>query len=223
MGTQCFSNEAVLEPATYQTMPYIADSFQINAEQGKAVTRDMNRVIKHLSTQPSGLLLRLVMMVFVSGLPLPALEASQPCTVEGRALFGYLENATLVNINQHKVESLVDSGATTTALDARNIRMHIKRNGGRWVYYDFVHRESSQKTPMHQPVSRVARIITHEGAPSERAVVRNTIKVGQITRTIETSLISRSNFPQQLLIGRNFLKDTGLIDSGKRYLQENCP
>nr|WP_306671463.1 RimK/LysX family protein [Endozoicomonas sp. ONNA2] len=134
-----------------------------------------------------------------------------------------MENATLVNIKQHKVTSLVDSGATTTALDARNIRMHIKRNGSRWVYYDFIHRESRQKTPMHQPVSRVARIITHKGAPSERAVVRNTIKVGKITRIIETSLISRSNFPQQLLIGRNFLKDTALIDAGKRYLQERCP
>lgn len=183
----------------------------------------MNRTIKHLSTRPSGSLLRLIIMVFFSGLSLSAPWASQTCTADGRPLFGYLENATLVNIHQHRVASLVDSGATTTALDARNIRMHIKRNGTRWVYYDFVHRESSQKTPMHQPVSRVARIITHKGAPSERAVVRNTIKIGSITRTVEMSLISRSNFPQQLLIGRNFLKDTALIDSGKRYLQESCP
>ncbi|WP_257293490.1 RimK/LysX family protein [Endozoicomonas sp. YOMI1] len=183
----------------------------------------MNRAIKYLSTQPSGRLFRFITVVFFSGLSLSASEASQPCTAGGRPLFGYLENATLVNINQHKIASLVDSGATTTALDARNIRMHIKRNGYRWVYYDFVHRESRQKTPMHQPVSRVARIITHKGAPSERAVVRNTVKVGRITRIVEMSLISRSNFPQQLLIGRNFLKDTGLIDAGKRYLQERCP
>ncbi|USE37850.1 RimK/LysX family protein [Endozoicomonas sp. SCSIO W0465] len=183
----------------------------------------MNRAIRYLSTPPSGWRLRLAMLVFFSGLPLFASEANQLCTVDGLPVFGYLENARLVNIDQHPVQSLVDSGATTTALDARNIRMHIKRNGTRWVYYDFVHRQSSQKTPMHQPVSRVARIITHKGAPSERAVVRNTIKVGQIMRTVETSLISRSNFPQQLLIGRNFLKDTALIDSGKRYLQESCP
>ncbi|MFK0570143.1 RimK/LysX family protein [Endozoicomonas sp.] len=158
----------------------------------------------------------------MSFLSLSGLEARQSCTTEGRPLFGYLEKATLVNISQQKVDSLVDSGATTTALDARNIRMHVKRNGSRWVHYEFIHKKSGQKTAMHQPVSRVARIITHKGAPSERAVVRNTIKVGNIIRFVDTSLIGRSNFPQQLLIGRNFLKDTALIDSGVKFLQGNC-
>ncbi len=180
----------------------------------------MNQALTKYCTQQ--LISKLLSLLLLSCLSLSAMGARQSCTTEGRPLFGYLENATLVNINQLKVESLVDSGATTTALDARNIRMHIKRNGVRWVHYDFIHKESGQKTPMHQPVSRVARIITHKGAPSERAVVRNTIKVGKISRFVDTSLISRSNFPQQLLIGRNFLKDTALIDSGVKFLQENC-
>ncbi|WP_419535064.1 RimK/LysX family protein [Endozoicomonas sp.] len=182
----------------------------------------MDQTTQNSSTQPWTRLLQLSLLFFFSWMPHFASGSSQPCKVGGHPLFGYLENATLVNINQLQVESLVDSGATTTALDARNIRMHIKRNGARWVHYDFIHKDSGQKTPMYQPVSRVARIITHKGAPSERAVVRNTIKVGKITRFVDTSLISRSNFPQQLLIGRNFLKDTALIDSGGKYLQENC-
>lgn len=180
----------------------------------------MNQAITKYCTQQ--LISKLLSLLLLSCLSLSVMGARQPCTTDGRTLFGYLENATLVNIKQQKVESLVDSGATTTALDARNIRMHIKRNGARWVHYDFIHKDSGQKTPMHQPVHRVARIITHKGAPSERAVVRNTIKVGKVTRFVDTSLISRSNFPQQLLIGRNFLKDTALIDSGVKFLQENC-
>lgn len=123
------------------------------------------------------------------------------------------------SIGQLKVETLVDSGATTTALDAKNIRMHVNRLGQRWVYFDFVHKPSGKTVAMHQPVSRVVRIITHSGPPKARAVVRGTISVGRIERTVEMSLINRNNFPQQLLLGRNFLKNTALIDSGSKFLQ----
>lgn len=134
-------------------------------------------------------------------------------------VFGAYEVATLHSIKQLRVETLVDSGATTTALDAKNIRMHVNRLGQRWVYFDFVHRPSGKTVAMHRPVSRVVRIITHSGPPKARAVIRGTISVGRIERTVEMSLINRSNFPQQLLLGRNFLKNTALIDSGSKFLQ----
>ena len=135
-------------------------------------------------------------------------------------VFGAYETATLHSIEQLQVETLVDSGATTTALDAKNIKMHINRFGQRWVYYDFIHRPTGKTVAMHQPVSRVVRIITHSGPPKARAVIKGTISVGGIERTVEMSLINRSNFPQQLLIGRNYLKNTALIDSGGRNLQK---
>jgi len=138
----------------------------------------------------------------------------------GLPVFGAYEFATLHSIGQFRVETLVDSGATTTALDAKNIRMHINRLGRRWVYYDFVHKPTGKTVAMHQPVSRVVRIITHSGPPKVRAVVKGTISVGGIERTVEMSLIDRNNFPQQLLLGRNYLKGTALIDSGGRYLQK---
>lgn len=137
-------------------------------------------------------------------------------------MFGYLERARLNSLGNQSVEALIDSGATTTALDARNIRMHVNRQGSRWVHYEFVHRQSGKRVPQHQPVSRIARILTHKGAPSERAVVHNTIQIGSIVRFAETSLINRSNFPQQLLIGRNYLADTALVDSDAQYLQDHC-
>ena len=141
------------------------------------------------------------------------------CTRE-LPVFGAYEFATLHSIGQLKVETLVDSGATTTALDAKNIKMHVNRLGQRWVYYDFVHKPTGKTVAMHQRVSRVVRIITHSGPPKARAVVKGTISVGDIERTVEMSLINRNNFPQQLLLGRNYLQGTALIDSGSRYLQK---
>ena len=134
-------------------------------------------------------------------------------------IFGKYEIASLDNIQQLKVKTLIDSGATTTALDARSIKMYVNRKGRRWVYYDFYHKPTGKTVSMHQRVSRVARVITHSGKPSERAVVKNAVSIGSTKHFVEMSLINRSNFPQQLLIGRNYLAGTALIDSGKSFLQ----
>ena len=157
------------------------------------------------------------MFCLMQALPLRAM-ASCSCP-DKMVVFGTYEIATLVNIKKIKVAALIDSGATTTALDARNIKMYVNRKGQRWVYYDFYHKPTGETVSMHQPVSRIARVITHSGKPSERAVVKNTVSIGPTSRHLEVSLINRSNFPQQLLIGANYLKKTALIDSGRSYLQ----
>ncbi len=144
------------------------------------------------------------------------------CVIPKKTIFGIYEEASLVNLKNLKVKALIDTGATTTALDASEIRMYMNRQGKRWVYYDFIHRESGTRVSMHQPVNRVIRVITHKGPPAERPVVGNTIKVGKQLQFVETSLINRSNFPQQLLIGRNFLSDTVLVDSARTYLQSKA-
>ncbi|OED44498.1 hypothetical protein ACH42_07285 [Endozoicomonas sp. (ex Bugula neritina AB1)] len=137
-----------------------------------------------------------------------------PCDND-QPVFGIFESAKLVNIDNLIIEALIDTGATTTAMDAKNIRMHVNRQGKRWVYYDFIHKETGETISMRQPVARVARILTHKGPPTERPVVMNTIAIKGVFKFIEVSLINRSNFPQQLLIGRNFLKGAALVDSNQ--------
>ena len=161
-------------------------------------------------------------LCLITLLSIPQWSASRALAASdcnGMVVFGTYETAILENIQALPVSTLIDTGATTTALDARNIKMYINRQGNRWVYYDFHHKPTGKTVSMHQPVSRVARIITHSGSPKERAVVRNTISIGPTNRYLEVSLINRSNFPQQLLLGRNYLSRTALVDSGKNYLQ----
>ena len=160
----------------------------------------------------------LLLLVLAMAWPLPVNSLRCPCD-DNATVFGIIETAKLVNLSALKVDALIDTGATTTAMDARNIRMHINRQGKRWVYYDFIHKGTGQTVNMHQPVARVARVLTHKGPPVERAVVMNTIAIGDTLKFIEVSLINRSSFPQQLLIGRNFLKGTALVNSDKKYLK----
>ena len=134
-------------------------------------------------------------------------------------VFGAYETAILDNIEFAKVDALIDSGAMTSALDVKNIKMHVDRKGRRWVYYDFHHKTTAKKISMYQPVTRVVRVITHSGEPSSRPVVISKITIGKVKREAEVSLIDRSNFPQQLLVGRNYLKEIAVIDSGRKYLQ----
>lgn len=162
----------------------------------------------------------MLLPVLVVSLQLSAARAVEAYDCSGdKVIFGLYETATLEDIQQLKVSTLIDTGATTTSLDARNIKIYINRKGRRWVYYDFYHKPSGKTVSMHQPVSRIARVITHSGSPKERAVVQNNISIGSISHFLETSLVSRGNFPQQLLIGRNYLKKAGLVDSARSYLQ----
>ncbi|MGY0216140.1 ATP-dependent zinc protease family protein [Endozoicomonadaceae bacterium StTr2] len=150
--------------------------------------------------------------------------AADSCPCENALpVFGVLEQARLADLDNMEVKALIDTGATTTALDARNIRIHVNRQGKRWVYYDFKHKPSGKTISRHQPVSRTAYILTHKGPPAERAVIKQTILIGNTRRKVEVSLINRSSFPQQLLIGRNYLQQTALVNSGQVFLMEPPP
>jgi hypothetical protein len=50
------------------------------------------------------------------------------------------------------------------------------------------------------------------------------ICVGNVRKTEEVNLIDRTGLNYQLLLGRNFLKDALLVDSGETYmLSPDCP
>ena len=137
------------------------------------------------------------------------------------SVFGLEETAALSGLDGIKVNALIDSGAAITSLDARDIKMHVARNGQREVYYNFVHAISGKTVSTRQSVAKVVYIVTHSGHPKKRPIVNQTIKIGNIEKKVQVSLTSRSNFKHQLLIGRNYLAKTALVDSGRRYLQDD--
>lgn len=112
----------------------------------------------------------------------------------------------------------VDTGATTSSLDARNIQ-RFERDGRRWVRFDTIHPETGEELTFERPVVRRVRISQSITEESERRhVVELHFTLGDISHTAEFTLTDRSHLEFPVLIGRNILRDQMIVDVSKQYI-----
>lgn len=148
------------------------------------------------------------------------------CRIGDRYVLGYLETVTGID-NQFdtKLTALVDSGATTSSMDARDMTIRQMPNGSYWVRFTLMtEKDGKGKTiTLDKPVKRFVRVITHSDSPKRRPVIEASIKLQHhIAITTEFSLISRARFPQSILLGRNTLADLAVVDSAHEFMLDKC-
>jgi hypothetical protein len=119
-----------------------------------------------------------------------------------------------------RLKARIDTGATTSSLDARNLR-EFERDGKPWVKFLVVDRSSGEATEISRPVVRTTRIKGPETA--KRYIVKLKAVIGEIEQYTEFTLYDRSAFNYPVLIGRNFLRDQAIVDVGRRYTVGNPP
>lgn len=125
------------------------------------------------------------------------------------------------------VKAKLDTGALTSSLHARDIE-YFKRDGQRMVRFivDVTCVKSGEKNeiPFEKPLKRNVRIRQHQSESMRRPVVTMDFCIGGRMHSTQFSLTDRSNFNYPVLLGRRFLKDRILVDSGHTYLMsEVCP
>ena len=143
--------------------------------------------------------------------------------VNEKRIMGWLETVFLRPQNL-KLTAKLDSGAKTSSVSAERIE-HFTRNGEAWVRFDFVADKQSDPIKIERPLVRKAVIKERLSASSTREVVLLSICKNGITYDTEFTLNDRSNFNYPMLLGRSFLADVALIDSGSTFLfkAENDP
>lgn len=117
-----------------------------------------------------------------------------------------------------RMKARLDTGATTSSLDARDIR-EFERDGKTWVKFQLIDRKSGQATEISRPVVRSAAIANGGG---RRYVVSLKATIGSIDQFTEFSLADRSTYNYPVLIGRNFLRDQALVDVARRFTIKNA-
>jgi hypothetical protein len=138
---------------------------------------------------------------------------------------GWVERAILFP-DGLPVHAKLDTGAKTTSINAVD-PVFFTRDGRRWVRFSLTNRQG-QTVILEQPVVRVATIKRHFGRTQERPVINLDICIGEVRKTVEVSLVDRTGLNYQLLIGRNFLGSTLLVQSDRTYLfsksgsEHNC-
>jgi hypothetical protein len=104
----------------------------------------------------------------------------------------------------------IDTGAKTTSIDAREITI-FERDGKEWVKFKF------EDKILEEPLVKNTRIKRHGSKSQERPTVQLKLKLGDVSRNVLVTLTNREKYIYPILIGRNFLKDSFIVDVSQTY------
>lgn len=128
---------------------------------------------------------------------------------------GWIENAS-INNSEFILKSKIDSGADNSSINAQDVTQYVK-DGKQWVSFA-LQNSWGNTTIIDKPVLKTTRIKMKDGKIQQRFVIELDISLGAIKKLTKVSLVDRSHFKCQLLIGRSFLRPHFLVDSSKTYV-----
>lgn len=133
--------------------------------------------------------------------------------VESKEIIGWLEMIRVYPGNL-KLRAKMDTGAKGSAINVHNLKK-FDREKAAWVSFEL--RDNSKRTTAKQiyiekKIIDTIKIKRKGGGLEERPVVNMEICLGGIHKEITMSLVDRSNFNYQILIGRRDLKNDFIID-----------
>ena len=133
---------------------------------------------------------------------------------------GWVEKAVLFP-EAFTLHAKLDTGAKTTSINAINPEF-FERNGEQWSRFTITNKYNKSAT-IEAPIVRDSIIKRHYGEKQTRPVIMLDICIGNVRKKEEVNQVDRSNLNYQLLIGRNFLSGSFLIDSDSTYtLSPDC-
>ena len=110
----------------------------------------------------------------------------------------------------------IDTGAQTSSLNALDM-VEFERDGKPFIKFHIIHPETGEQIEMTRRVRGYTKIKKHKTEAQRRPIVRLRVKLGRLDEHISFTLVDRSKFQQQVLIGRNFLRDLAIVDVSKEF------
>jgi hypothetical protein len=112
----------------------------------------------------------------------------------------------------------MDTGAKTSSLDCDAISV-FDRNGVKWVRFTTTNHTGKSMT-LERKVHRMSKIKRGSGKIQERIVVMLDLCLGSIHKEVEVNLTDRTDFNYRMLIGRNFMMESIIVDPSLKYTTE---
>lgn len=111
----------------------------------------------------------------------------------------------------------MDTGAKTSALHVENI---VELGHGNVRFDVVLNRRTRRLVHVKTRIRRRARVKSSNGHYSMRLFVGTDLRLGEIERTVEFSLIDRAQMIHRILLGRSAL-DGILVDATRRYRHDS--
>lgn len=121
------------------------------------------------------------------------------------------------NLRRHRVK--IDTGAYSSALDTAGYEL-LDRPGGTLARIRLVlsRRHKERVRVVEAPVLQFTRVTSTSGACEERPVVTALIRLGPIEKRIRLTLANRPALRHRMLLGREALSGTFIVDVARKYL-----
>lgn len=138
-----------------------------------------------------------------------------PFEIHSKEVVGWTENAVIYPGGM-EIRAKIDTGAKTSSI---NCECHdfYEKDGEQWVRFSVTNYKDEQIW-LDKKVHRTVKIKRHFGKSQERPVVLLGVCLGGVHREVEVNIIDRSGLKYPMLIGRTFLKNKFLVDSGAQFI-----
>lgn len=128
---------------------------------------------------------------------------------------GWIETVDLPDLRVFGLRAKLDTGAKSSALHVE----HLVPLGTRRVRFDVIVEMQGKRRVRHveAAVSRRSRVRSSNGEYSHRVFIKTRMRLGDVEREIELSLVDRERMLHRMLVGRTSLKGI-LVDPSRRHL-----
>lgn len=137
-----------------------------------------------------------------------------------KEVFGWVERVQIREADMPMLAKL-DTGADTSSIHARQVK-EFDKDGAPWVQFE-IRNFQGKNSEIKAPVVRVTKIKRHSGIAQRRIVIKLGLCLGEMFQEEYVSLVDRSNFDYQFLLGRSFLAGNAIVDPSAMYTSSpNC-
>ncbi len=134
---------------------------------------------------------------------------------------GYIENIAVGN-KALEMKGKLDTGADTSSVHAYNVKVYQRGERDNWVKFRLVGKDG-RAIRYDQNIIRFVHIKAKTGGTIRRPVIHLPLCVGGRWGRAELNLADRGDFEYEILIGREFLANRVLVDSGRTFMaEEEC-
>lgn len=146
---------------------------------------------------------------------------TNPGSVKSPRAIGWREYVEFPEWDIPSILAKSDTGALGCAIDVDNI---VELPGNRVQFDLYLSRKrAGGRRKVVADVVRTARVRSSNGERQTRVTVTTMVRIGDVTKRVEFSLVSRQSMLCRVLLGRKALETDFLVDSGRKFLLSAAP
>ncbi|PCJ90569.1 MAG: hypothetical protein COA46_10405 [Porticoccaceae bacterium] len=151
-------------------------------------------------------------------------EVPVPAKTGGELDLPIIGEIEVVEINPTGIryDARIDTGAESSSIHAKNIQL-VEKDGKKYILFSLINPETNTLVELERKLQRKVLIKQKHGESERRYVVKLWLTLGDIKERVDVTLSDRSDFTYRLLVGRNLLTDTAIVDVSRRYTLNQNP